>query len=123
MSYWEDNLAALRAAYPALAESIAAQKGGLSGTQDSTVIKTENAASGAPTLIINGAGIHSTRDPVREAQKQAEALLQKASADSGSESAILILGFGLGYSAQAAALLAAYKGRFIPRTGKFTSPL
>jgi len=61
-------------------------------------IKTETTQDGEPLICVNGIYIHSRRDPVREAQR-----LVKAK-DSGAGT-FVILGFGLGYAAQAAAEL------------------
>jgi len=63
----------------------------------------ETAKTGDPVLQINGMYIHSPRDPLREGQRLAQACEQ---ADvNGEKSPIVILGFGLGYSAQAVAKL------------------
>jgi len=56
------------------------------------------ARSGAPSLRINGATLHSSYDPEREAQRFVEESL-----GSESPSTILVLGEGLGYIAAAAA--------------------
>ena len=57
-------------------------------------IKIETSPSGDPTLCIKGIYVHSPRDPLREGQRIA---------GSGTENGpVIILGFGLGYSAGAA---------------------
>ncbi|MDR1389230.1 MAG: DUF115 domain-containing protein [Treponema sp.] len=86
------NLAVLSRFYPDLA-------GTLDGNEPGGAYHVEPSASGAPTLRVNGVYAHSRRDPAREASRAAGALL----ADRGG--AFFILGFGLGYSAEAAAVL------------------
>jgi hypothetical protein len=63
-------------------------------------IRIEAASSGDPTLILGGRHVHSPRDPVREAERLA---LSLGGQDSGGKVPIVILGFGLGYAAEAAA--------------------
>ena len=58
----------------------------------------ETSSNGFPVLKIEGLHIHSPRDPIREAQRQAEAL----AADNTAPGPLIILGFGLGYTAEAA---------------------
>jgi hypothetical protein len=58
----------------------------------------ETAASGDPTLIIRGRHVHSPRDPAREGRRLAETL--------PAAGCRIVLGFGLGYAAEAAAALA-----------------
>ncbi|MDR3145135.1 MAG: DUF115 domain-containing protein [Treponema sp.] len=70
-------------------------------------IRVETAASGDPTLLVNGLHIHSPRDPVREGRRAAEnpgeaGLGPEASPGIG-EGPVVVLGFGLGYAAEAAA--------------------
>ena len=60
----------------------------------------EKTAEGLPVLKIKGMYIHSLRGPEREGRRQVESLLNTAGADNGP---IIILGFGMGYSAIAAA--------------------
>jgi len=59
-------------------------------------ILIENSAAGDPSLCIKGVYVHSRRDPLREGQR----LAQTAGAENG---IVVILGFGLGYAAEAAA--------------------
>ncbi|GHT66485.1 hypothetical protein FACS1894110_10240 [Spirochaetia bacterium] len=86
------DYALLTKLYPGLAEE-------LEKNDDSpqVEISVEKAASGVPSLVINGLHIHSPRDPVREAQRLAENL------GTDQTGPIVILGFGLGYAAEAAA--------------------
>jgi hypothetical protein len=69
--------------------------------QSAEDLKIEAAASGAPTAAIGGVYVHSARDPEREGKRFAEA----AAADKET-GPVVILGFGLGYAAQALAELA-----------------
>jgi hypothetical protein len=55
----------------------------------------EKSATGDPTLIIDGIHIHSPRDPVREGRRLAQELT--------GDGPLVVLGFGLGYAAEAAA--------------------
>ncbi|MCL2480011.1 MAG: DUF115 domain-containing protein, partial [Treponema sp.] len=55
--------------------------------------------AGQPVLKIRGIYIHSPRDPVREGKRQAEAA-------AGAQGPVIMLGFGLGYAAEAAAEIA-----------------
>jgi hypothetical protein len=99
--------------FPGLAEELAkpgdgeaAEKEGQTGDPWDRELRVEAAASRAPTLVFRGRYIHSARDPVREARRLAESLPLPDSgpADGGAKSApLLILGFGLGYAAEAAA--------------------
>jgi len=93
-SYWESNCEILREQYPGLLDEI------LRGGDESADLKVETAASGTPTLSIGGLYVHSPRDPEREGNRLAEASL----AD-GAGGPAVILGFGLGYAAQALAEL------------------
>ena len=97
MSHWETNSTILRAQYPGLLEEIIR----LADEQPAEDLKIETAASGAPTAAIEGVYVHSARDPEREGKRLAEA----AVADEETGPAV-ILGFGLGYAAQALAELA-----------------
>jgi hypothetical protein len=67
-------------------------------------IRIGTAQSGDPTLDLGGVHVHSTRDPVREARRLAESAL--GGAPGGSGGPIVILGFGLGYAAEALAAAA-----------------
>jgi len=95
VSHWETNSTILRTQYPGLLEEILRQ----AEEQSADDIKIEAAASGVPTAAIGGLYVHSARDPEREGKRLAEA------ADKGT-GPVVILGFGLGYAAQALAELA-----------------
>ncbi|MDR2344045.1 MAG: DUF115 domain-containing protein [Spirochaetaceae bacterium] len=77
------------------------QKVGGAGVEADLVL--EKAASGAPTARLEGRYLHSARDPEREA---ARLVFAADRAEPGENRAVLLLGFGLGYAAEAAAALA-----------------
>jgi hypothetical protein len=95
--FWETNLRALAAQYPGLAKELASR---LEAAGEDPSIRLENAASGLPALIAGGLYIHSPRDPLREARRAVEAAA--AEAGCSSPGAVILLGFGLGYAAEAA---------------------
>ncbi|GHV90509.1 hypothetical protein AGMMS50268_10120 [Spirochaetia bacterium] len=95
--------------YPGLAEELEKED-----DPPSVEISVEKTASGVPSLVVNGLHIHSPRDPVREARRLAESLSADHKAPTGRSGSagegpagqtgpIVILGFGLGYAAEAAA--------------------
>ena len=89
--YWNNNRKILQQLYPGLLEAITKECN--DGPED---IKVEPTPAGEPTLCVKGVYVHSRRDPLREGQRLADSI----SMESG---AVVILGFGLGYAAQAAA--------------------
>jgi Arc/MetJ family transcription regulator len=98
MSLWDDNLRVLKEQYAGLAGLLEA--GGGAGAE------ILPAQTGLPTLRVQGVYIHSPRDPEREAGRLVEAAL---GTDGGGRAAdkrlpVIVLGFGLGYTAEAAAL-------------------
>ncbi|MDR2181064.1 MAG: DUF115 domain-containing protein, partial [Treponema sp.] len=95
---WQTNLALLRQFYPALADLPGGGERGETETEAAATV--EAAASGAPTLLINGICAHSRRDPAREASRAVQAILGASRVP-----AFFVLGFGLGYTAEAAAAL------------------
>jgi len=95
MSFLNKNKEILLAQYPGLFEEISAQDKDELSAED---IKIDTAPTGEPTLCVKGMHVHSPRDPAREGQRLAEAV--NASNVNG---AVVVLGFGLGYAAQAAA--------------------
>jgi len=95
MSFLNKNKEILLAQYPGLYEEISAQGEDELSAED---IKIDTAPTGEPTLCVKGMHVHSPRDPAREGQRLTEAV-----SASGSNGAVVILGFGLGYAAQAAA--------------------
>ncbi|MCL1815701.1 MAG: DUF115 domain-containing protein [Treponema sp.] len=107
-AYWKQNLALLRTCYPDLAKQI---ENGIEDNAWSDNWNVEQTAAEAPTLVYSegpnlaGILIHSRRDPVREGQRQAEAALVEyaAEADGTAPEIIILLGFGLGYTAEALA--------------------
>ena len=90
--WWEKNLAALGRHYPALAARLKPA----AALKPPPSLSLLPAASGGLTVKVDGALVHSARDPVREARRLAEGALEKA--QSG---AAVVLGFGLGYAAEA----------------------
>jgi hypothetical protein len=95
------NAAILNKNYPGLTEEL--DKTGEDEAFAPQDIKTEVSAAGALSLLVKGIHIHSPRDPLREAGRLAEAAIAGEAAAVGS---VVILGFGLGYAAEAAARLA-----------------
>jgi hypothetical protein len=91
------NLEILRKKYPGLAEQVFADN-----ERSELEINIQTAASGAPTAVINEKYVHSPRDPVREGRRIAETV-----ASDGGSAPVIFLGFGLGYSAEAVAEIAA----------------
>ena len=94
MSFWEKNSKVLVNQYPGLLEDITGveEESGLSSDD----IQIITASTGDPSLCVKGVNIHSGRDPAREGLR-----LAQAAASGGG--AVVILGFGLGYSACAVA--------------------
>jgi hypothetical protein len=91
--FWKINSAILCRQYPGLLEEIIRQ----ADEQSAENLKIETAVSGAPTAAIGGVYVHSARDPEREGRRLAEA--------ADGTGPVVILGFGLGYAAQALAEL------------------
>ena len=95
---WKQNLTLLRSRYAQLAAQIENTK------CNNHQWSIEKSSSGHPTLVYReteaspGILIHSRHDPVREGQRQAEAIPEKIE-----NSVIILLGFGLGYTAEALA--------------------
>ncbi|MDR3335342.1 MAG: DUF115 domain-containing protein [Treponema sp.] len=89
MSCWDTNLQVIQERFPGLREKLLTQ-------EPSSTMQVEASVAGEPSLVINGIHIHSPRDPMREARRQVEALT--------GEGPLIILGFGLGYAAEMAAL-------------------
>ena len=113
MSFWESNSKILREQYGGLLEEIMSQKGELLPPED---IKIEVTPCGEPSLCVKGIYVHSVRDPLREGQRLAQA------ADSGS-GPVVILGFGLGYAAQAVAKIASASSRPVIVVEKYANLL
>jgi hypothetical protein len=128
-TFWERNLALVRRLYPGLAEQLEAPTGKAADVEHSAAgsgapenggalagggdwdgspgdMGLEKSAAGFPGLSIRGLHIHSNRDPVREARRLAESLATETPAEIPAEEPagpLLVLGFGMGYSAEAAA--------------------
>jgi hypothetical protein len=88
------NMAALQRFFPVLEQK-------LSETAAEDIV-IETAASGEATARFDGRYLHSARDPVREARRLAAAAAANAAGNTA-ETAFVLLGFGLGYTAEAAA--------------------
>jgi hypothetical protein len=95
----EANFRILAAQYPGLAEKILREA---EEDPSGETLRVSAAQSGDPTLVLQGVYVHSPRDPVREARRLAEFAL----GDAGGEGPLVIMGFGLGYAAEAAAAAA-----------------
>jgi hypothetical protein len=91
MSYWEKNHILLDKYFPGLKKILVKGEGDFEGR-----CVVESGAGGLPTLKAGGMYVHSRHDPVKEAGRLA------ASIPPG-EGPIVLLGFGLGYLAEAAA--------------------
>jgi hypothetical protein len=101
--FWGKNIAVLAARYSGLAERL--EKTAYPACSNGTTgldITVETAASGDPVLVVKGMHVHSNRDPVREASRQVEAENTK-NGGMAANSVYIVLGFGLGYGAEAAA--------------------
>jgi hypothetical protein len=91
MNYWNANLAVIEGNFPGLAEQLLRLDDETLSPAD-IVVKTT--PSGAPTLLVRGVYLHSPRDPAREGRHLAETAEQRP---------VIVLGFGLGYVAEAVA--------------------
>jgi hypothetical protein len=89
--YWNSNRSVIRDHYPGLAGELDKEEPEETAAGEIPVIAV--AASGDPTLRIGAKHIHSPRDPRREGRRTVEAL--------GGSGPLIILGFGLGYAAEA----------------------
>jgi hypothetical protein len=85
----EENLEALRVHHPDLARAVADFR------EESGEMQLMEARSGEPTAVRRGLFMHSRHDPRAEAERQAARELKDA------PSAAIIMGFGLGYLAEA----------------------
>ncbi|MDR2070697.1 MAG: DUF115 domain-containing protein [Treponema sp.] len=94
MSHWESNLAALREKFPDLAEQLEQDRLEAADSGDGA-LRVEAAASGDPTLALGDLRIHSKHDPLREGKRLADTLEEGTGP-------VVVLGFGLGYAAEAA---------------------
>jgi len=99
MSFFDLNKNILIKKYPGLFEELISNNGDDSYND----IKIEITPTGDPALCVNGVYAHSPRDPVREADRLIKTFHDDASAVS--HSSVVVLGFGLGYAALAAASL------------------
>jgi len=111
--FWESNKKILSEQYGGLLDEITSQKGELLPPED---IKIEIPPQGEPSLCVKGIYVHSPRDPLREGQRLAQ------SVDRGS-GPVVVLGFGLGYAAQAVAKTASASGRPVIVVEKYANLL
>ena len=86
MGFLEKNLSTLRRRHASLA-------GRVEGLHVTMEIETAPARSGHPMLKVEGLSLHSTYDPVREADLQVTRFLT----DEPGKGPVLVLGMGLGY--------------------------
>jgi hypothetical protein len=100
-SYWEINSEILRERYPGLLDQLTSEDNGLASED----FKIETSSSGEPVLKIKELYVHSPRDPAKEGKRLAEAAIAEAAAITKASPAFIVLGFGLGYAAQAVAEL------------------
>jgi hypothetical protein len=84
---YDNNFRSLASRFPALAKLVAGRSGG----------GVSRAANGEATLTLEGFHVHSPRDPGREARRLAENI----ELPEGGGGALVLLGFGLGYTASA----------------------
>ncbi|MDR2521290.1 MAG: DUF115 domain-containing protein [Spirochaetaceae bacterium] len=96
MTTYEKNMRAVRRIFGGLADLLPAAP--------APELTVHSAAGGLPTLTFRGKLLHSARDAAKEAARIVQAEYQKA--PPGAQPFFVILGFGLGYAAQAAAELA-----------------
>ena len=103
LNYWQINLSKV----PGLDKQLLAIK---EDSLDEADIAVETAASGEPTMRVRGVYVHSPRDPSREGKRLAESVgkqaaegQQVAGGRQVAEGPIIVLGFGLGYAAEAVA--------------------
>ncbi|MDR1400214.1 MAG: DUF115 domain-containing protein [Treponema sp.] len=107
MNYWQINLSKV----PGLEKRLCTIKEDWLGEAD---IVVETTVSGEATMRVRGVYVHSPRDPLREGRRLVESVGKQADGDSarhvggdsarhGDEGPIIVLGFGLGYAAEAAA--------------------
>ena len=104
---WETNSKILRERYPGLLDQLTHSDDGFKAED----IKVETSAGKEPVLTFKGLYVHSPRDPAKEGRRLASSAItaatEETTADIKTSSPVFImLGFGLGYSAQALAELA-----------------
>ena len=97
------DLSLIKHHYPGLAEELEKKDNDEFKPEE---LELDRSAAGTPVLKIRGLQVHSARDPQREAQRQVESLVSPKGLKSDGEGPIIVLGFGLGYVAEAAALAA-----------------
>ena len=89
--------------FPGLAAELSDEKlNSLPRTLGADEIKIEETSSGQKTMLIKGVYLHSPRDPLHEAKRLAQTALNEIQDEN---IPLLIMGFGLGYSAEAATMI------------------
>jgi len=89
VSLAEDNRRALAARYPEIAHRLA------KATLEQGSVQLMDTPSGVPTAVHRGLFVHSRHDPRVEAERQVAREVEETN------SAVIVLGFGLGYSVEA----------------------
>jgi hypothetical protein len=90
VNLFEGNIEALRAHHPRAAEALSG------GPDDETGMEVLDTPSGSPTAKLDGIYLHSRYDPARDAAAQVAREID------GECTAVIVMGFGLGYGAEAA---------------------
>jgi hypothetical protein len=89
VSFLEDNLAVLAVRHPLAARALGNQVPQLAN------IRILDTPSGAPTAVLDGVFLYGKHDPVRDSAAQVQREID------GACTAVLVVGFGLGYGAEA----------------------
>ncbi len=99
MSLLDENLRALSARHPALAKALRALEEVLrAGASRDSGLRILQTPSGHPTAVRDGVYLHGRHDPRRDAAAQVGREIDRAC------TSIIVMGFGLGYGAEAARL-------------------
>ncbi len=89
-TFWKTNIETLAARHPAAAQAIS------DAADVAPRVSVVATPSGHPTAILDGVHLHGLRNPPRDAEQQAAREIDQTC------TAIIVLGFGLGYGAEAA---------------------
>ncbi|GMO60765.1 MAG: DUF115 domain-containing protein [Termitinemataceae bacterium] len=96
-SIFDKNISVMRCIVPHLADKLSQME----LSESAKKIEVSPAASGDPTLIVNGNYVHSGREPAKEGKR----IAQSALSGGGENTAVVVLGMGLGYSLEEAVKL------------------
>jgi hypothetical protein len=96
--FLEGNLEAIGRRFPGLAELLRDEAAGAEGA----LVLSDTPSGAMSARVPGGLWLHSSRDPRAEARRLAEGLAADSEGAPGSAEALVILGFGLGYLAEAA---------------------